>query len=76
MLVAECEGDDDKGLHWIDEVEASEADDDNHTWSVDDLPPATDNARRGRPAVNDHHKQGGLPEAKLRVGDGGSQRGG
>ena len=65
---------DGEGFNWVAEVEPSEVDDDSsHTWSVEDSPPVTDDARRGRPAVNDHHAQGGLPEAKLHVGDGGSQ---
>ena len=78
ILVAESEGDDDgddcKGFNWIAEVELSEVDDDSsHTWSAEDSPPVTDNARRGKPAVDDHHAQGGLLGAKLHVGDGGSQ---
>ena len=83
ILVAEIEDDgdggvdacvDDEGFNWIPEVEPSEVEDDSsHMWSVEDSPPVTDDARRGRPAVNDHHAQGGLPEAKLQVGDGGSR---
>ena len=42
-------------------MDVSEPDDDNHPWSVVGAPPFTDDARRGRLAVQ---VQGGLPEAK------------
>ena len=43
---------------------AREPDDDNHAWSFVGSPPFTDDARRGRPAVQDHNMQGDLPKAK------------
>ena len=49
---------------WIAEVDVSEPDDDNHMWSVVGSPPFTDDARRERPAVQDHQTQGGLSKAK------------
>ena len=70
ILVAETEDDggdcDDEGFNCVPEVEPSEADDDSsHVWSVEDSPPVTDDASRGRPAVNDHHTQGGSTKSKL-----------
>ena len=64
ILVAEIEEDVDEGFNWIAEVDVSEPDDDNHMWSVVSSPPFTDDARRGRPAVQDHQTQGGLSKTK------------
>ena len=53
ILVSEDDDDVDEQFNWIDEVEASEADDDNDLWSVAGSPPFTDDARRERPADHD-----------------------
>ena len=64
IVVSESDDDVDGRFNWIDEAEASEADDDNHTWSVVGSPPFTDHARRERPADHDQQTQGGLSKAK------------
>ena len=70
--MSESDDDVDERFDWIDDAEASEADDDNHTWSVVGSPPFTDDARREGPADHDQQTQGGLSKAKppSRAGDG------
>ena len=72
IFVSESDDDVDEHFNWIDEAEASEADDYNHMWSVVGSPPFTDDARREGPADHDQQMQGGLSKAKppSRVGDG------
>ena len=48
IFVSESDDDVNEAFNWIDEAETSEADDDNHMWSVMGSPPFTDDARRHR----------------------------
>ena len=72
IFVSESDEDVDERFNWIDAVEASEPDDDNHMWSVVASPLFTDDARRERLADHDQQAQGGLSKAKppSRAGDG------
>ena len=64
IFVSEGDDDVDERFNCLAEAEASEADDDNHMWSVVGSPSFTDDARRERPADHDQQAQGGLSKAK------------